>query len=61
MSTLNDIEDVIIIVARCYVNYATDPVLTFLSVLADKYKSDPSDAAGARSEQLSDSDGWPAH
>lgn len=27
----------------------------------DKYKPDPSDAAGARPEQLSDSDGRPAH
>lgn len=35
--------------------------LTFLPVLADEYKPDPRDAAGARSEQLSDSDGWPAH
>lgn len=36
-------------------------VSTFLSVLSDKYKPDPSDAAGPRSEQLSYSDGWPAH
>lgn len=47
--------------ANCYVKYAINLVVTSLSVLPDKYKPDPSDAAGARSEQLSDSDGWPAH
>lgn len=60
-STLNDIVDVLQLVIIRYVKYAIDPVLTFLSGLADKYKSDPSDAAGAGSEQLSDSNGWPAH
>lgn len=47
--------------ANCYVKRAINLVVTFPSVLPDKYKPDPSDAAGARSEQLSDSDGWPAH
>lgn len=39
---------------------SNNPVITF-SVLPDKYKSDPRNAAGARSEQLGYSDGRPAH
>lgn len=64
-SVVNNIKDVLqldkILGASCYVKFAINFVITFLSVLPDKYKPDPSDAAGSRSEQLSDSDGWPAH
>lgn len=41
--------------------YIKNILLTFFSVLPDQYKPDPRDAAGTRSEQLSDSDGWSAH
>lgn len=37
------------------------PHLTFVCLLPVEYKPDSSDAAGARSEQLRDSDGWSAH
>lgn len=42
---------------------AIDLPLTSMCVCVspDKYKPDPSHAAGSRPEQLCDSDGWPAH
>lgn len=57
---LNNIVDVLEQVVFL-IQFSIGLVSTFVSVPADKYKPDPSDAAGSRSEQLSDSDGWPAH
>lgn len=58
---LNSIVDVLEQVVFFKIKFSIILVSTFVSVPADKYKPDPSDAASSRSEQLSDSDGWPAH